>query len=54
MLLPPTFEDNGKGKIVRDSLPQALGRKRSDIPGMNYVEWTADVKRSEKHGATIE
>jgi len=44
MLLPPKFEENGKGKIIRDSFPQAQDWRRNEIPGANYVEWTADLK----------
>src|SRR6266853_4584966 len=44
MLLPPKFEENGKGKIIRDSFPQAQDWKRREIPGANYVEWTAELK----------
>ena len=44
MLLPPRFEENGKGKIIRDSFPQAQEWKRREIPGANYVEWTAELK----------
>lgn len=44
MLLPPRFEENGKGKIIRDSFPQAQEWRRREIPGANYVEWTAELK----------
>ena len=44
MLLPPKFEENGKGRIIRDSFPQALGWKRNEIPGANYLEWSAKLR----------
>jgi hypothetical protein len=40
-LLPPRFEDNGKGLAIRASFPQATVWSRTEIAGAEYVSWTA-------------
>jgi hypothetical protein len=39
-LLPPRFEDNGKGAAIRGAFPQATGWSRSVIAGSEYDAWT--------------
>jgi hypothetical protein len=46
VLLPPWFEENGKGAIIRAEFVDAVNWSRKTIPGMNYVEWTAVVPAS--------
>jgi hypothetical protein len=48
VLLPPRFENNGKGEAIRASFPQADGWVRREIPGAEYVSWTATLEPS--HG----
>jgi hypothetical protein len=43
LLLPPRFEENGKGATIRGNFPQASLWTSKAIPGMNYVEWTATL-----------
>jgi hypothetical protein len=47
LLLPPWFEENGKGVIIRAEFVGAKNWSSKMIPGMNYVEWTALVPASE-------
>jgi hypothetical protein len=47
VLLPPWFEENGKGAIIRAEFVDAVNWSSKTIPGMNYVEWTAVVRASE-------
>jgi len=44
LLLPPSFEQNGKGQIIRDSFPQAQRWKTITVRDTNYVLWTAELK----------
>ena len=46
VLLPPSFEDNGKGVLIRSSFPQADEWIRREIEESNYVKWisTLEVK----------
>jgi hypothetical protein len=44
LLLPPSFEQNGKGQIIRDSFPQAQGWKKITAQYTNYVLGTAELK----------
>jgi hypothetical protein len=48
VLLPARFENNGKGEAIRASFPQADGWVRREIPGAEYVSWTATLEPS--HG----
>ena len=41
VVLPPRFEDNGKGEAIRASFPQATAWLRTQIPAAEYVSWTA-------------
>jgi len=43
LLLPPWFEQNGKGSIIRGEFPQASGWSSKTLSNMNYVEWTATL-----------
>jgi hypothetical protein len=43
LLLPPWFEQNGKGTAIRGEFLGAGGWSSSTVPGMNYVEWTASL-----------
>jgi hypothetical protein len=43
LLLPPWFEQNDKGKVIRAEFPQAKNWSSRVVPGMNYVEWTATL-----------
>lgn len=44
MLLPPRFEENGKGPVIRHSFPQAGPWLRKAIPGCNMLLWEAELK----------
>ncbi|WP_333411355.1 hypothetical protein [Microcoleus sp. F10-B6] len=46
VLLPPRFEDNGKGALIRSSFPQADEWICREIEESNYVKWisTLEVK----------
>ncbi|MEG4604484.1 hypothetical protein QUA86_04485 [Microcoleus sp. F6_B6] len=46
VLLPPSFEDNGKGAAIRSSFPQADEWIYREIEESNYVKWisTLEVK----------
>jgi hypothetical protein len=44
VLLPPRFEDNGKGEAIRASFPQAMRWSRTPIPAAEYVSWTATLE----------
>jgi len=41
VLLPPRFEQNGKGPAIRASFPQATAWARREIADAEYVSWTA-------------
>jgi hypothetical protein len=41
VVLPPRFEESGKGEAIRASFPQATSWSRRAIPGAEYVSWTA-------------
>src|SRR6185295_14997658 len=41
VVMPPRFEDNGKGEAIRASFPQATAWSRTEIPAGEYVCWTA-------------
>jgi hypothetical protein len=43
LLLPPWFEQNGKGARIRAEFPRAINWSSRIVPGMNYVEWTATL-----------
>jgi len=43
LLLPPWFEQNDKGTVIRAEFPQAENWSSRVVPGMNYVEWTATL-----------
>lgn len=43
LLLPPWFEQNGKGALIRGEFYGAGTWLQRAVPGMNYVEWTAIV-----------
>jgi hypothetical protein len=43
-LLPPRFEENGKGAAIRASFPQATRWTVSPVRGAEYVEWTAALE----------
>ena len=43
VLLPPRFERNGKGAVIRASFPQATEWTREAIPGSEYDRWTATL-----------
>jgi hypothetical protein len=47
LLLPPWFEENGKGAIIRAEFVGANNWSSEIVEGMNYVEWTALVPASE-------
>jgi len=42
-LLPPIFEANGKGQIIRKSFVQAKNWVMTKIDGCNYFVWTATI-----------
>jgi hypothetical protein len=44
VLLPPRFENNGKGEAIRASFPQADSWVRREIPAAEYVSWTATLE----------
>jgi hypothetical protein len=44
VVLPPRFEDNGKGEAIRASFPQATAWLRTQIPAAEYVSWTATLE----------
>jgi hypothetical protein len=41
VLLPPRFEQNGKGAAIRGAFPQAAGWSRAMIAGAEYDVWTS-------------
>ena len=41
VVMPPRFEDNGKGEAIRASFPQAAAWTRTAFPDAEYVSWTA-------------
>ncbi|HEX6823779.1 MAG TPA: hypothetical protein VF123_17100 [Candidatus Sulfotelmatobacter sp.] len=43
LLLPPWFEQNGKGAAIRGEFLGAGNWSSRTVPGMNYVEWTANL-----------
>jgi hypothetical protein len=43
MLLPPSFETNGKGPVIRQSFPQATVWTRREVTGCNYQLWVATL-----------
>lgn len=43
LLLPPWFEENGKGRIIRADFMGATDWSSRTLPGMNYVEWMAEI-----------
>jgi len=43
LLLPPWFEQNGKGSIIRGEFLGATNWSSRTLPGMNYIEWTATL-----------
>jgi hypothetical protein len=43
LLLPPWFEQNGKGAAIRGEFLGAGGWSSRTVPRMNYVEWTASL-----------
>ncbi|OLE11581.1 MAG: hypothetical protein AUG89_09385 [Acidobacteria bacterium 13_1_20CM_4_56_7] len=43
LLLPPWFEQNDKGAVIRAEFPQGKNWSSRVVPGMNYVEWTATL-----------
>jgi len=43
VLLPPSFEDNGKGLLIRSSFVQAHEWIRQEIEGCNYIQWTSTL-----------
>jgi hypothetical protein len=47
LLLPPWFEENGKGAIIRAEFVGANNWSSHVIGDMNYVEWTALTPASE-------
>jgi hypothetical protein len=47
LLLPPWFEQNGKGATIRGSFHGASQWSSRSLPGMNYVEWTAIASASQ-------
>jgi hypothetical protein len=49
MLLPPRFEDSGKGEAIRASFPQAGAWSHSEIPAAEYVCWTATLEPGDGH-----
>jgi hypothetical protein len=44
VLLPPRFETNGKGAVIRASFPQAVAWERDAIPGSQYDRWLAELR----------
>ena len=44
VLLPPRFEQNGKGLAIRESFPQALAWRRESVPGSAYDQWIAELR----------
>jgi hypothetical protein len=44
MLLPPSFESNGKGPVIRRTFPQAQKWTCRDIPGCHYLLWETTLK----------
>lgn len=42
-LLPPSFEADGKGPLIRSSFPQARGWRDRAAPSCNYVVWDATL-----------
>lgn len=44
VLLPPRFETNGKGAVIRASFPQAVAWERDAIPGSHYDRWLAELR----------
>jgi hypothetical protein len=44
VLLPPRFEQNGKGEAIRASFPQARAWARREIADAEYVSWTATLE----------
>ncbi len=44
VLLPPSFEDNGKGLLIRSSFVQAHEWIRQEIEGCNYIRWTSTLE----------
>lgn len=45
-LLPPAFEANGKGRIIRSAFPRAAAWHGQQVPGSNYLRWTTAVAGS--------
>jgi hypothetical protein len=43
LLLPPWFEQNGKGAAIRGEFLGAGNWSSRTVPGMIYVEWTASL-----------
>jgi hypothetical protein len=43
VLLPPRFEENGKGQAIRASFPQAAEWHRDEVAGSEYDRWRADL-----------
>jgi hypothetical protein len=43
LLLPPWFEQNGKGTAIRGEFLGAVNWSSTTVPGLNYVEWTATL-----------
>jgi hypothetical protein len=46
-LLPDRFEQNGKGRIIRESFPGAAAWRLQAIDGSNYRLWSADLAPEE-------
>lgn len=44
LLLPPWFEQNGKGVLIRGQFAGAKSWVSRTFPGMNYIEWTATLR----------
>jgi hypothetical protein len=43
LLLPPSFEHNGKGDVIRASFPQAQRWVATNIEGAEYTLWSATL-----------
>ena len=43
LLLPPDFEQNGKGAVIRASFPQAQRWVASKVEGAEYTLWSTTL-----------
>jgi hypothetical protein len=48
LLLPPSFEQNGKAQVIMDSFGEAQNWHRATVAGANYVLWTAELGVTER------